>query len=208
MNSDLKKIVFFDLGKVLLQYDFGIAARRLCELTGLDGKAILDATLAEPTPICEAIETDRMTSEDLYLWVCQTFGMTLPRNAFEAAHRDIFTPMPESWQLVRDLKAAGVRLGILSNICQVHWDFCARTFPELFGLFDLPLSSAGLKARKPGPEIFVRAAERAEVLPENVFFFDDRSENVAGARTAGWDAILFTTGAEARNALRERGFSV
>lgn len=199
------QFVFFDLGKVLLHFDFSVAAERLHALTGLDGMALMNATLAEATPVCEAVETDAMSSEELYEWVCAEFGISISRETFEAAHRDIFTPMHDSWEMVRELKEAGIRLGILSNICQVHWDFCRSEFPELFTLFDVPLSSVGLKARKPGREIYLRAAEHAGVSPEEILFFDDRPENVEGARKAGFHAELFSTAGEARKILRAYG---
>lgn len=202
------KFIFFDLGKVLLEYDFSIAEARIAALTGLDGKAVMDASLATATPLCEAIETDQISSQDFYLAICRDFGMTLPREQFEAAHRDIFTPMTDSWKMVEELKTAGIRLGILSNICQVHWDFCKARFPELFQLFDVPLSSVELKARKPGREVYLRAAERAGIEPSKILFFDDREENIQGANAVGFDAVLFTNADVARRALRERGLPV
>lgn len=205
MIASAPKFVFFDLGRVLLQYDFSLAARRISEKTGLDGSAVMEATLASPTPICEAIETGKMTSKELYDWTCETFGMTLSQEEFERSHADIFTPMLDSWKLVRDFKDAGFRTGILSNICEVHWNFCAGAFPQLFELFELPLSSAMLGARKPSPEIYLSAAERAGVKPEEILFFDDREENVAGAQAVGMDAILFTTADAAREELKKRG---
>lgn len=201
----LPKIIFFDLGKVLLDYDFTVAARRLNALTGLDGMAIMNATLAEKTPVCEAIETDQISSEDLYQWVRENFGLTISRDAFEKAHRDIFTVWPDSLELVKDLKAAGFRLGVLSNICQVHWDFCLENYPEVFGHFDLPLASVILKARKPNPEIYERAAQRAGVGLNEIVFFDDRTENVQAACDLGIDGILFTDAHQARLDLQKRG---
>ena len=201
----LPKIIFFDLGKVLLDYDFTVAARRLNALIGLDGMAIMNAPLAEKTPVCEAIETDQISSEDLYQWVRENFGMTISRDAFEKAHRDIFTVWPDSLELVKDLKAAGLRLGVLSNICQVPWDFCLENYPEVFGLFDLPLASVLLKARKPYPEIYERAAQRAGVRLNEIVFFDDRTENVQAACDLGIDGILFTDAKQARLDLQKRG---
>ncbi len=205
MTPDVPKFVFFDLGRVLLQYDFDLAARRISEKTGLDGAAIMNATLAAPTPVCEAIETGKMSSKELYDWTCENFGMTLSQQDFERAHADIFSPILDSWKLVRDFKTAGFRVGILSNICEVHWDFCVATFPQLFGLFDVPLSSVMLGARKPSPEIYERAAQRAGLEPSEILFFDDRTENIEGARAVGMRAILFTTADAAREELQKSG---
>ncbi len=199
------KFIFFDLGMVLLHFDFSVAARRLDELTGLDGWDILFATLATTNPICEAVETGRMTAEEMYQWVCEKFGMTLSREDFEAAHSDIFTPIPQTWELVRELKREGYRVGILSNICETHWEFCRWKWSELFELFDVPLGSFELGARKPGGEVYTLAATRAGVKPEEIIFFDDRPDNVAGATAVGYRAHIFTTADDARDTLREWG---
>ncbi|MDO4629308.1 MAG: HAD family phosphatase [Planctomycetia bacterium] len=199
------KFVFFDLGMVLLHFDFSVAARRLDELTGLDGWDILSATLATTNPICEAVETGKMTAEEMYQWVCETFGMTLSQKNFETVHSNIFTPIPETWELVRELKRERFRVGILSNVCETHWEFCRRKWPELFELFDVPLGSFELGARKPGREVYTLAATRAGVKPEEIIFFDDRPDNVAGAAAVGYRAHIFTTTDNARETLREWG---
>ncbi len=199
------KFIFFDLGMVLLHFDFSVAARRLDELTGQDGWNILSATLATTNKIYKAVETGSITKEEMYQRVCETFGMTLSREDFEAAHSDIFTPISETWELVRELKREGFRVGILSNICETHWEFCRKKWSELFELFDVPLGSFELGARKPGREIYALAATRAGVKPEEIIFFDDRPDNVAGATAAGYRAYIFTTAADAREKLRERG---
>jgi HAD superfamily hydrolase (TIGR01509 family) len=44
---------------------------------------------------------------------------------------------------------------------------------------------------KPDRRIYETAVERAGVLPQDVFFTDDRLENVAGAQAGGIDAVQF-----------------
>src|SRR4029078_10350115 len=54
------------------------------------------------------------------------------RQRLELAVCDIFWPNDEMGQLVRRLAAAGNRLGVLSNINTLHWNFVAdRRFPLL-----------------------------------------------------------------------------
>ena len=71
--------------------------------------------------------------------------------------------------------------------------------------FELAVVSYEAKAMKPGPEIYRYAAERAGAAPGEVFFADDRDENVEGALAAGIDAVLFTSAEQIAGELRRRG---
>ena len=96
--------------------------------------------------------------------------------------------------LVETLHRRGRRLGVLSNTCDAHWDFVAGgLLAPLLPRFDVLALSYQLQAMKPDAAIYARAAELAGVRPEEIFFTDDRPENIAAAQTAGYQAALFTT---------------
>ena len=61
---------------------------------------------------------------------------------------------------------------------------------------------------KPDRAIYEIAAERAGASPSEVFFVDDRAENVVGAKAAGLDAVLFTDAEQLAADLRQRGVVV
>jgi len=129
--------------------------------------------------------------------------------------------------LVDDLHHAGIRTGVLSNTNHAHW---VRLMParwhggrEPVGVPDLlpaagyptlgkihaPHASHLLGHAKPNLEIH-RAFEAAVIVgPEQVLFFDDLADNVAGAKAAGWtvEHVDHTgdTAAQMRAALRHRG---
>jgi HAD superfamily hydrolase (TIGR01509 family) len=58
---------------------------------------------------------------------------------------------------------------------------------------------------KPAPEIYAAAAAMAAVAPEEIFYTDDRPDNVAGAIAAGYDAVLFQDVRQLARELRRRG---
>jgi HAD superfamily hydrolase (TIGR01509 family) len=58
---------------------------------------------------------------------------------------------------------------------------------------------------KPEARIYQHAILLAGVPAAQVFFTDDRLENVEGARAVGIDAVLFTSTEQLRNDLRSRG---
>lgn len=92
------------------------------------------------------------------------------------------------------LRQSGVTLFLATN--QEHGR--ARYLMEQAGLdayFDDILYSAALGHRKPSPDFFRLATERAGVLPGEIAFIDDMAENVEAARQFGWNAVHWTAGA-------------
>jgi putative hydrolase of the HAD superfamily len=86
-------------------------------------------------------------------------------------------------------RAAGRRLVVVSN-----WDVSLIEVLERLGLaplLDGIVTSAGAGARKPAPEIFLRALALAGASPPDaVHVGDSLEEDVAGARVAGIEPIL------------------
>ena len=58
---------------------------------------------------------------------------------------------------------------------------------------------------KPAPEIYQAAIESVDCEPREIFFMDDKLENVEGARAAGLDAVIFTTAEQLVEELARRG---
>ncbi|HEY5986158.1 MAG TPA: HAD-IA family hydrolase, partial [Streptosporangiaceae bacterium] len=67
--------------------------------------------------------------------------------------------------------------------------------------------SCFLGSAKPDPGAYLAALELFGASPSEVIFFDDRSENVAGAAALGMRAVLFTTPDDARAALARLGIT-
>ena len=107
-------------------------------------------------------------------------------------------------QLIRDLKARGLRVYALS-------DWSAETFPAArtliaeLGLFDDIQISGEARMIKPNPGLFRLALERFRLRPAEAFFVDDNPVNVEGARAAGLTAFQFTDVAELRTKLEALG---
>lgn len=95
------------------------------------------------------------------------------------------------------IEAAGVDTGILSNTNATHWQRLLNLsggVPEYPSLLRArhPHASFLLRLAKPDPRIFRAFEERSGHGPQEILFFDDRAENVDGARAAGWTAEIVT----------------
>jgi HAD superfamily hydrolase (TIGR01662 family) len=95
--------------------------------------------------------------------------------------------------VLRDLHAEGLRIGLISNTQR-----CLTSFQEHFaldGLISVALSSADHGYMKPHPSIFESALTQAEVEPsEAVMVGDSLAHDVAGALALGMRAVLVTRG--------------
>ena len=110
-------------------------------------------------------------------------------------------------QINTHLRATGQRMGVLSNTNDAHWEYCVATYRFLTSLFDFAALSFEIGAVKPDAKIYQAAADMAGVAPDEIFFTDDRADNVEGARAFGFDAVQFENPQQLARQLRARGLA-
>jgi putative hydrolase of the HAD superfamily len=94
-------------------------------------------------------------------------------------------------QWIRDLRAAGFRTGILSNLPRPLGEALRET-PGFLDHFDHVTFSYELGTIKPEPAIYEHAIAGLRVKPEQALFLDDRPDNVEGARAVGLHAQQYS----------------
>ena len=102
---------------------------------------------------------------------------------------DMQEPVAPTERLVGDLKAAGYRLYVLSNMSREFIDFL-RKMP-VYRCFDGEVISCEEQVVKPEPEIYRRLLDRYSLDPAETLFIDDRPVNLEAARTFGISTFLF-----------------
>ena len=95
----------------------------------------------------------------------------------------------ETRALVGDLKRAGYKLYVLSNMSREFIDFL-RKMP-VYRCFDGEVISCEEQVVKPEPEIYRRLLDRYSLDPAENLFIDDRPVNLEAARTFGISTFLF-----------------
>jgi putative hydrolase of the HAD superfamily len=208
------QILYFDLGNVLLGFSHERMCTQMADVAGLSVEIVRDLLFADEGPDCVQwqIEDGRIGVDGYYAHFCQRTSTRPDRLRLEWAAADIFWPLESSVELLRSLAGAGNRLGLLSNINPLHWQFVSDgKYPWLQppgragSLFSSVVLSYEVGVMKPDRQIYEAAAAEAGVAPQNVFYTDDREENVRGALTAGLDAVLFVHVEQLRANLRARG---
>ncbi|MBP5321771.1 MAG: HAD family phosphatase [Kiritimatiellae bacterium] len=112
-------------------------------------------------------------------------------------------PNPETLAWARELKGAGFKVGILTNMPLTFLPWFDRAASAFRALADAEVISAAVRLVKPQPEIYRLMLERLAVRPDEAIFFDDMPGNVEGARKVGLFSERFTSVAAAKVALEK-----
>jgi FMN phosphatase YigB (HAD superfamily) len=188
--------LYFDIGNVLLSFCHDRMCVQLAEVAKLEAAEIRYALLEADGAFAIQMQFERgdITAEAYYEFFCLQTGTRPNRSALEQAGSDIFEPIESSINLVGALADAGYRMGLLSNIGSVHWNFVGSgRFQSIPAAFEELVLSYQVRSVKPEPGIYQQAVSRAGVPAEEIFFVDDREENVSAAKEAGVDAVLYTS---------------
>ena len=185
------RAVIFDFGGVLCFHPTGQQLAEAATLCGLDTLEFIDAFWRKRR------EYDRGTDPVTY-WrdIAAQSGRTFDDSTVqEMIRREIgfwsrYDERILSW--IRDLRRAGLRTSILSNL-PAPLGAALRASPGFLDHFDQVTFSYELGVIKPEPEIYHYALRGLGVAPEETLFLDDRPDNVEGARAIGLHAEIFTT---------------
>ena len=197
------KFLYFDLGKVLIDYSVERMLGQMAAVAGIAADAVREAVFAGG--LMHQHETGRLSTREFYEAFCAAAGVRPDYGQLVAAAADIFEPNLTVLPLVAQLQQAGYPMGILSNTCEIHWEHCFRRYRIVADGFAVYALSHRIGALKPDAAIYCAAAELAGCAPEEIFFVDDIPGHVAGARAVGFDAVQFTTAAALADELRQRG---
>jgi epoxide hydrolase-like predicted phosphatase len=185
MAAEAYEAVLFDFGGVLTTPVWDSFAA-FCRDEGLDPDTVKNLFRTDPGALedLRGLETGALTEDQFE----RKFGERLGLENHERLIDSMFSgmkPMDSMVRAVRDLRASGLKTGLVSNSWSVdHYD---RDL--LAELFDDAVISAEVGMHKPQPEIYLLAAERIGVPPERCLFVDDLQENCEGAEAVGMTAI-------------------
>ncbi len=196
------KAVLFDLGRVIVPFDFERAYAKLEAVSGIPAAEV--PGLLARTGLVARFESGEIESRDFVREVSGRLNLEIGEAGFREIWSSIFLPetlIPES--LLRGI-ARNYRLVLVSNTNAIHFETVLENYPLLRHFHALVLSYK-VGAMKPLPLIYRRAIEAAGCRAEECFFTDDIAAYVEGARAQGIDAVQFQSAAQIETELRRRG---
>ena len=97
---------------------------------------------------------------------------------------------------MRSLKAAGYRIGVLTNMAPELEERFRRVFADFLALADAVVVSGAERMFKPQRRIYELMRERLALPAEEICFIDDSPANCDGARRGHWHAVEFEDNAQ------------
>lgn len=186
--------VVFDIGNVLLGWNpeafydglIGAARRKaLFSAVDLDG---MNARIDRGAPFVPTVQAMRDAhpewAAEIQIWQDRWIDMLSP-------------VIDDSVTALHALKQEGVPVFALSNFGVQTFDW-ARTRFEVLGAFDMAFISGHLQLMKPEPEIYAALEQGTGMAGAQLFFIDDKPENIAAARARGWQGHVFSDPAALR----------
>jgi glucose-1-phosphatase len=195
MNSP---VVVFDLGKVLVDFDYTIAVSRIARRSALSPTEVEQFFFH--SPLLVDYESGRLTRQEFFEQARQATGFRGTMEEFGGYFADIFTEIPAMIELHAGLRQRGFKTFIFSNTNDLAVEHIRRNFP-FFRNFDGYIYSYEVGAMKPESKIYEALEQLAGRQGGEIVYLDDRPENVAGGAARGWRAILHETPEKSKTAL-------
>ena len=107
------EVVVFDLGKVLVDFDYNIAARKIAsrgKISAVEVQRIIDLS-----PLLFRYETGLMTKENFFSEICAATGFCGEFDEFSNHFSDIFSPIEPMIKWQANLQQKGIPTYIFSN---------------------------------------------------------------------------------------------
>ena len=181
-----QKVVVFDLGKVLVDFDYSIAIRRFAERSeaGLEQiQRLLDSSIQID------YESGKITTDEFYATIRDGIGFRGDRAEFISIFADIFSPMESMIAFLDRLKSVGFPTCVFSNTNEIATGHIRDRFP-FYSQFDNYVLSYEEGGMKPDEAVYDVVEQRTGESGASILYIDDRSENIETGRGRGWQTIL------------------
>ena len=201
MTYDHFSLCLFDLGNVILNFDFTVATQRLAPLCNLTPDEIYQRMASWEGIV--PFEEGKIIPAQFWEAMQKRLNCPLSHEAFLPIWTEIFSENEEVSALVRRVLKR-IPVVLISNTNRLHFDYCYQTFPIVreIGRFAL---SCEVGARKPDRRIYEVALAKFKIPPEKTVYVDDLETLVQAGRGLGLDAILFKDAKSLEGELRARG---
>jgi HAD superfamily hydrolase (TIGR01509 family) len=179
--------VVFDLGKVLLDFDYGIAVSRIqrsCRLSQSELQKLINQS-----PLLHRYETNLLSTAEFFNEIQEASGFGGTIDQFRDMFADIFTAIEPMVLLQQQLRSAGVPTYVFSNTNDLAVQHIRARFP-FFSQFDGYILSYEHNVMKPDPRIYAIVERTAGRAGPELLYIDDRPENIAIAQQRGWQTVL------------------
>lgn len=188
----------FDFGGVITKLTMPDFVRPIMEELGVPWNLLEDGF----GKYRRLMDGDLMTMDEMYIKIFAEAGLKFSDDVISRiVDRDQASYTlrnEETIEFMKDLKARGFKIGILTNMCRSFVPRFKENFADAIALADALVISGEERMHKPEKRIYELLRSRLGLEPRELCFFDDVEMNCEGARDDGWYCIRFQNIAQAK----------
>lgn len=181
-------IMVFDLGNVLLPFDYRVIIEKLDKVEKGLGERFA-SYYRDNYDIHRRFERGELSADEFTRIILEVLDHKVGKEDFYRIYSRMFTVNKELVNTLPVLKK-NYRLVLLSNTNEIHERY-GWNDNEFLQLFDKLILSHRVGAVKPEEKIYRAVEAYTQAPPEEHFYIDDIAEYVAGGKKMGWDAVQF-----------------
>ncbi len=198
------RVVIFDLGNVIVPFDFMICCRRLADYSPHSPDDIYQHIFK--LALIHDYEQGRLTSKEFFAGLSAELELKLDFARFCPIWEDIFTENSAVSRIIASLQN-GYRLFLLSNTNELHFEYIYRKY-AVMKLFAEYILSYKVGHMKPDPHIFEQALKLAGVPANEIIYVDDIHKYAEVAKEMGICGVHFTSASKLEQELNSYGIKL
>ena len=187
------KAILFDLGNVILDFDFTPAFRKLSGASRRPAEEIKAFFFASGLEVL--YDGGKISSRQFYAHVKKELKHGLDYTEFKKIWNEIFTLNREIANLIERLRPH-YRLVLISNTNAMHYEHARLKYPVLRH-FDQKILSFKEKVRKPDERIYRKAIRACRAAAGEIFYIDDREDLTEAASALGLKTFTYKNNVKA-----------
>ena len=200
--GEMIQTLIFDLGRVLVNVDYGRGCELMAERCGLPAGEV--ARRLDASQLLAPYERGQLSSRGFADKICAAMGASLSFEDWTAIWCSMFQGGPiVPAEFIESLHDR-YRMVLLSNTSELHWNYLRDSLPALRH-FDAFTLSFEVGATKPDAPIYLDAVSKAGCAAAECYFTDDTQVCIEGAHAVGIYARQFTAFEQLKIDLRGAG---
>jgi len=178
------KNVIFDLGKVLVDYNFDLFYEKIGYKPKSNEWDSNDELILQ-------FEMGKFPAEEFHKRMMKIYKLDVSFEEFKEAWCGIFPTVTPLANFASEL-VVQYNVYVFSNTDELHYPYVRKQFSELDFIGEHEMLSYELGAIKPDKVAFLKAIALYNLNPADCLFIDDNIDNVEAAKRFGMDALLCT----------------
>lgn len=200
-----KKVIAFDLGRVLFDFDYNIALEKIKDKIGVPIEEVIKELFDNDFGL--SFERGELSPDEFYSSFKDAFKATLSYECFVDVWCKIFSPKKDMINLARQLKGR-YPLYLISNINKLHFEYLFKEYREVFSIFNQLILSFKVKSVKPERLIYQALRNSSGVDFEDIIYIDDRKDLITKAKDYSLQCLQFVGFNKLIEDLKNLGVSV